>query len=532
MPWPFSRWRKPQLIATTPETRIEPRPMKISDEALSYAREVAERSRIGAERHALFTLPEPPPGVIPADKQSEKIAQDDALSDYMSFGVNASGLSSGIQWLGYAFLSELAQRPEYRVISETYAKEMTRKWISFETTGDDDKTEKIKEIEEEFRLFGIRDHFRECIMLDGLMGIGHLYIDIDGVKDKRDELELPLIADKRKIKKGEFRGLIRVEPIWTYPATYNANDPLRNDFFRPQSWYVMAKKVHKSRLLTMVSREVPDFIKPIYSFGGLSLTQMSMPYVNNWLETRQSVNQIIDAFSVMVICTNLSATLNGGATDMLYARAEMFNNMRSNRGLFMIDKETEDFKNVSASLASLDLLQAQSQEHMASVSQIPLVKLLGVTPSGLNASSDGEIRTFYDNINAIQEAIMRSPLETVLQIIQLNKYGEIDPEITFNFNPLWQLDEAGEAAVEKTEADVDEQYANMGAVSSEEIRMSLARRRDSRYAGLDLDKPLPDPLPGEMDEDGNIIDDRDTNQIDAASVRAGGGGASGAASGV
>ncbi|WP_198327721.1 hypothetical protein [Mesorhizobium sp. WSM1497] len=36
-------------------------------------------------------------------------------------------------------------------------------------------------------------------------------------------------------------------------------------------------------------------MKPTYSFGGLSLSQMVKPYVDNWLETRQSVNDIISA---------------------------------------------------------------------------------------------------------------------------------------------------------------------------------------------------------------------------------------------
>lgn len=528
MAWPFSLFRRKPQLDPDPAP-AGPRPIRISQEALEQSRQKTVRD----ERQALYSLPQPPPGVLPPDKEaSPPMGQDDALNGYYGYGVGASDLSSGVQWLGYPYLSELAQRPEYRVISETYAKEMTREWITLKTTGDDDKSEKLQEIDEDLRKFTIRDHFREAIMLDGLMGIGHLYIDIDGIKDYRDELELPLAIDVAKIKKGKFKGLIRVEPIWTYPATYNADDPLRSDFFRPTSWYVMGKKVHKSRLLTFVSREVPDFIKPIYSFGGLSLTQMSMPYVNNWLETRQSVNQIIDAFSVMVLCTNMAATLNAGATDMLFARAEMFNNIRSNRGLFMLDKDTEDFKNVSASLASLDLLQAQAQEHMASVSQIPLVKLLGVTPSGLNASSDGEIRTFYDNIRAIQEAVIRGPLKTVIDIIQINRYGSIDPEIDFEFVKLWQLDEAGQAAVEKTQADIDEEYVNMGALSNEEIRESLARRKESRYAGLDLDKPLPEPTAEELLMIDDPPDGSATKSIESASVRAGGGGAHGAASGV
>ena len=45
---------------------------------------------------------------------------------------------------------------------------------------------------------------------------------------------------------------------------------------------------------------------------------------------------------------------------------------------------------------------AQSQEQISSVSRIPLVKWTGISPSGLNASSEGEIRVYYDLIHSEQ----------------------------------------------------------------------------------------------------------------------------------
>lgn len=79
---------------------------------------------------------------------------------------------------------------------------------------------------------------------------------------------------------------------------------------------------------------------------------------------------------------------------------------------------------------------------LSRLSSIPLVKLLGITPNGLNASSDGEIRVFYDSIHAMQENLFRVPLKTVLDVIQLNEFGEIDPDIDFEFLPLYELTEA------------------------------------------------------------------------------------------
>src|SRR6185312_1596424 len=189
-----------------------------------------------------------------------------------------------------------------------------------------------------------------------------------------------------------------------------------------------------SRLLTFIGREVPDILKPAYSFGGLSMSQMAMRYVDNWLRTTQSVSDIVNAFSVMVLLTDL-ATLLMGSGDELFKRADLFTNFRDNKGLMLVNKDAEDLKNVSAPLGGLDVLQAQTQEHMAAVSRIPTVKLLGLQPAGLNADSEGVMRAFYDSVHAYQERFFRPNLQTIVDFIQLSLFGKVDPEITCTFNP-------------------------------------------------------------------------------------------------
>ncbi|WP_163360700.1 anti-CBASS protein Acb1 family protein, partial [Klebsiella aerogenes] len=74
---------------------------------------------------------------------------------------------------------------------------------------------------------------------------------------------------------------------------YNTTNPLAADWYKPALWYVQGRPVHATRLLTFVGREVPDLLKPAYSFGGLSMSQMAKPYVDNWLRTRASVADLI-----------------------------------------------------------------------------------------------------------------------------------------------------------------------------------------------------------------------------------------------
>jgi phage-related protein (TIGR01555 family) len=406
-----------------------------------------------------------------------------------------SAIGSNLEWLnstmqysqhrfpGFQVLSELAQVSEYRAMAETTAQEMCRKWICFESHGDGDVSGKIEEIEAAFKFFQVRDKFLLAAKHDGFFGRGVIAVDIKGAND--EQLKLPLVVAKQTIKQGSLKALVNVEPIWTSPYTYNAVNPLDSDFYVPTAWWVLGKQMHSTRLLQFVSRPVPDMLKPSYNFSGLSLSQLAEPYVQNWLRTRQSVSDMLHSFSVSGLKTDLSTLLgpNGGNEGMI-SRARMFNQMRDNRGLMLIDKETEEFFQVNTPLSGLEALQAQAQEQMAAPSHIPLVKLLGITPSGLNASSEGEIKVFYDHIAAMQNDMFLRPLKRVLDIVQLHLFGVIDDSICIRFEPLDSADETEAAVIRKTDAETGQIYIAAGVVSQEEERARLASDPLSGYTSI------------------------------------------------
>ena len=433
-----------------------------------------------------FNPTRPMPGVLP---HGTTLANDSAMDGSLGWAA-MSAMDEGLSFMGYPYLAQLTQRPEYRRPSEILAREMTRRWIRFQATGDQDKTEILNKIEAEFERLGVQDLFRAAAEDDGFFGRSQLYIDVGAKTDQ--ELAFPLSASKLKIAKGAKIRLKKIEPMWTYPDAYNSTDPLRDDFYKPTSWFVSGRRVHASRLMTFVSRDVPDILKANYSFGGLSLSQIAKPYVDNWLRTRQSVSDAIHSFSVMVLMTNMGTNITKAGADTLRKRARLFNQFRDNLRLLVVDKEHEDFKNVSMPLSGLDHLQAQSQEHMSAVTGIPLVILLGITPTGLNASSDGELKAFYAWIEATQRTLFGPHLKKLLDIVQLALFGEIDPEIGFEFEPLQVLSDVEQATVRKTEADTDGVLIDKGIIDPHEARVRVASDEDSPYAALDL---TVDPAP-------------------------------------
>ena len=441
-----------------------------------------------AMRRALQRLPEKQPAsysldfpVLPDGVKPNGLAMDS--SPLGNFGADCF---FGTGFIGYPRLAELAQISEYRSVSETTANEMTRQWIEIKSVGEEDNSEVIKQIEECYERLNVRDVFRKAIETDGLFGRGQILVQI---KDHDGKLANPLLLTEKTITKGSLKALVNIEPMWTTPAPYNAIDPTLPDFYKPKAWYVMAQEIHASRLFTLISRPVPDMLKPAYNFGGVSMTQLMMPYVERWLRTVDSVSDLLHSFSLSGIKTDMSAILSGsddGDTNIML-RAELYNRLRDNRGLMLLSKDEEEFFQFNTPLSGLDALLAQSQEQMAAPSHTPLVKLLGITPSGLNASTEGEIAVYYDHIRAMQENLLRDPLDKLLKLVQLHLFGKVNDNITFDFVPLQQMTEAELSTIRKSDTDRDVAYIQAGVVSAEEVRGRLAGEPDSGYNGIDVE---------------------------------------------
>ena len=383
---------KPRAPKPAPAPASPKSTLKVSDELLAYLR-AKQAPDPKAPPHPFMGLPTPPPGVRPTNDPSPKgMAMDEAQFGEVAgaggfggaWGAWAQGgmWGEGLWFLGYPYLAELAQRTEYRNITETVAEEMTRKWVDLNTSGKADKSAKIVKLTAAMKRYNLREVFKRAMERDGFFGMGPVYIDT-GDTDNPEELKMPLLLDKGKIKKGSLRGFVSLDPTWMSPVNYNSTDPLKPDYFVPSLWYVMGKQVHASRLIFIRSREVPDILKAAYNFGGLSLSQMAMPAVNNFLRTRQSVSDLVHAFTVFTLKTNWNAII--ADPDVMMRRLYAFILGRDNKGLMLVDKDTEELDNISVPLGGLSDLQAQAQEQMAFPAQQPITKLLGSTPKGLNA---------------------------------------------------------------------------------------------------------------------------------------------------
>lgn len=436
-----------------------------------------------------YTAHQPISGVLPQGVKTAPVAMDscNGISPY----ANTDPMFYG-GFIGYPTLTMMAQSADYRNVPDTNALEMTREWgkIVVKGDGEEDSSDKIQKLTEEFERIDARNIIRKHIENEGLFGMSHLFIKIKGQDDKTD---LPLIYEN--VPKGGLEGLILIEPIHSSPAAFNASNPLEFDFYKVNNWFVQGVNIHQDRLLTLVTRPVPDLLKPAYNFGGLSWLQIMKPYVERFQRDTDSISDLISKFSLTALKTNMETILQGGeeGASQLLLRAQMMGQFRDNLNMLLMDMEGEDLVQINTPMTGLVDLWAKSQELMAMPSHTPLVKLTGITPSGLNASSDGEIRVYNDWISGLQNAFILPQIMKILRIAQMSLFGEIDKNISFEFNSLKQMDDSELADLNLKKAQTAGALIEAGVLSQEDERSRLSNDQDSGYGFIDPDK-VPESL--------------------------------------
>ena len=475
---------KAQNIKESPDTvhagdkqrqRVQAAIEAVGTPAFSPSLEGAQRFEVTAERYT---------GV-------EREAAEHAM-DFNNQASNALSFVASTGFPGFPTLALLGQLAEYRSMHERLADECVRAWGKVISTGAADEG-KLEALEAELKRIDLRSTVRALVVQEQAFGRAHALIKL---RNDKTQLTTPLVLKPYTVKQNSFEGVRTVEAYWVSPNNYNSIDPSQPDFYKPSSWWMLGQEAHSTRLFTIVSRPVADMLKPAYSFAGVSMSQLAMPYIDNWLRTRQSVSDTVKQFSITGVLMDMQQALAPGGNADLNSRAQLFNAYRDSRNLALLDKATEEFFQINTPLSGLSDLQAQAQEQMSAVSHMPLVVLTGITPSGLNANSDGEIRVWYDYVLGYLHTNILPLVQYVLKVAQLSLFGAIDDSVGWEWFPLMQetLGERSERMAR--DADTDTKYVETGILRTDQVAARLESDPHSMYANI-LENQSIDDIPSE-----------------------------------
>ena len=418
-----------------------------------------------------------------------------ACADVNSFLDRTESMIGMPSFIGYASCANLSQDAMMRAGVETLAAEMTREWIDVNCPN----TDWQKSVVEELHTFKIRRLFRKAASMTGYFGCCRVFIDT-GTRDP-EELKTPLVLSKTTFLPGSLRGFIPIDPALMFPGMYNASDPVSPWFYKPMTWYALGREIHASRFLHFTQNEPESILlKPVYNFGGIPQVQIALDYLVHFTGTREAAARLLKKFSLTVFKTNMQGVLYGEDDSDIIRRLRYFARNRDNDGVELIDMEDEEILQINTPLSGTTDIVRQALEMLAAAFRQPVTKYIGISPGGMNATGESDMNNWYDYAAGQQVSVCDSPLDVVIKLLELNKLGNIDPELTYSWRPLKKTTEAEQANINKTKADTDAVYIMSGVLAPEESRKRVSEDADSGHANI-VPEDVPPAPEGNMEED-------------------------------
>jgi phage-related protein (TIGR01555 family) len=73
---------------------------------------------------------------------------------------------------------------------------------------------------------------------------------------------------------------------------------------------------------------------------------------------------------------------------------------------------------------------------VAGAARIPVTKLFGRSPAGLNATGESDMKNYYDYIDSLRDTVFRAIIERLPPLLALSAWGEIPDDLDIDFEPM------------------------------------------------------------------------------------------------
>jgi len=393
-------------------------------------------------------------------------------------------------------------------VVDSVADDMTRQGVDFGTAIDPDIGLAMQARQDDLQLWtGISDTIKWARLYGGAIGV----MQIDG-----QDLSTPL--DVKTIGKDQFLGVL---PLSRWELNPNTTDLVTNmgaSVGKPEIYTVgpnatalQNKEIHHTRVMRIEGIKLPYFQRLAEQGWGLSVIERMYDRLLAYDSSTTGAAQLVfKAYLRTLKVEGLRDILaRGGAVfDALVNNVEMIRQFQSTEGLTLIDTKDE-FEALTYTFAGLNDLLLGFGQQISGATQIPLVRLFGQSPAGLNATGDSDIRNYYDTIKSRQETDLRAPVNLIMDCLYRSVTGKSPPAgFRPQFNPCWQLSESEKAEIAKNVGDTVGAAYNDQIISRSVALKELKQSAEttgvfSNITDADITEAEnePDPIMGEDGED-------------------------------
>lgn len=290
----------------------------------------------------------------------------------------------------------------------------------------------------------------EAMMWARLYGGAIAVMLIDGHK-----MSDPLIPDR--IAKDSFCGLGVIDRWMLMPSSNDLVTDLRSkDLGKPKYYTVNAdaplcarEKIHHTRILRFEGEFLPYYQKLGEDLWGMSVLEPIWDRVLAFDSTTTGSAQLVyRAHMRSLYIKNLRELIGTGGKllEAVFQQVDWMRRFQGNEGLTLMDAE-DKFESSQYNFGGLDSVLIQMGQQLSGAIDIPLVKLFGQSPVGLNSTGESDTRNYYDGISTRQNKDLKPGLERLLLVTAKSEGVKLPDNFNFSFAPLWQMDYPQKAAV-------------------------------------------------------------------------------------
>lgn len=371
-----------------------------------------------------------------------------------------------------------------RKIVDIPALDSCRKWRDWQA-----KNDEIELIEAEENRLNLKGKVLDALIKARLLGGGAIFI---GTGDANPEEPL----DYKNVSKGGLKYLtvLSKRDMSAGPIDQDVN----SEFHGKPSYYEVTGnnamvRIHPSRLVIFAGAKHPDILMMGIQDGwGDSVLTATLDAIKNADSTAGNIASLVFEAKIDIIrLPNFMASLgNEEYKRKILERYTLANMSKGINGTLLLDKE-EEYETKSAQLAGLtDILMAFMQI-VSGAADIPVTRLLGQSPAGMNATGTSDMKNYHDRIQSIQQLEMTPALHKLDEVLIRSSLGKRPPEIHYVWSPLEQMSEKERADIFKLNADAARQLVGSGTgqeiITREAVSKALVNRlvEDGVLPGLE-----------------------------------------------